>query len=157
MANDFNDFIKQIVQKPEADKEWVSTQLTQWKTYLEDFYKLIENILCENESIKIDYKEKSIFEESLGDYKVNSATISIGNIKLKLEPVVTLLIGSKGRVDLIGPKSKLLFVLKPEQENNAPDKKVVWSWNIATPPPNVSYLPLTKESFQDALMKVVNG
>lgn len=85
------------------------------------------------------------------------------------------MIGARGRVDMIGPKGIVRLVIVPKdssgpkirvnirkQDEPASKKDDVksildWDWKISTPPPNIRYFDLNKESFQDALMDILNG
>ena len=99
--------------------------------------------------------------------------LHIGASKIVFDPVGTNLIGAKGRVDMQSAKGTVKFVLVPEDAENIgwrtrtfegpdpipePVEPVEnWTWKIATPPPRVRLLELCKDSFQDAVMEVVNG
>ena len=94
-----------------------------------------------------------------------------------MTPVGTLLIGAKGRVDVVGPAGRARLVLvnseasspptikvrvsiggKPEPPAvAAPPKQIKWGWKIATSPPTVRYIELTQDSLFQALMEVANG
>ncbi len=93
-----------------------------------------------------------------------------------MKPIGTLLIGTRGRVDVIGPSGQTRFLLvnkdasrpniritgvvrgqqivpRPEE----PQMPVTWTWKIATSPPRIEYIELTQESLFRALMEVSNG
>lgn len=117
----------------------------------------------------------TLVEENIGNYQAPMTTITIGNILVKLEPIGTLLIGARGRVDMKGPKGIARLVIVPK-ESNGPSVRVEvilpgqtpspraelppvseWVWKLASSPPRITYTDLTKESFLDALMGVANG
>ena len=102
--------------------------------------------------------------------------LKIGGQEIVLTPVGTLLIGSKGRVDVIGPAGRTRLILvdreasaptikvsvhiggKPQAAAKEPlHKKINWAWKIVTTPPAVRFLELTQESFFRALMEIANG
>lgn len=146
----------------------VQNFIAQVKTWLADF--------VEKQQIVLKEEEISIFEERLGDYKTIKLNILIGSQRVVLKPIGTLLIGAKGRFDLIGPAGEFTFVLvdknspgvqvriiwdadpqKAEKEKFEPPTVREWAWRIATPPPRVKFLELNQESFSDCLVKSVKG
>ncbi|MDP8239928.1 MAG: hypothetical protein P9X24_12630 [Candidatus Hatepunaea meridiana] len=179
MANkEFDEFLKRQASHSQSKKiDWAAKR-SEWIEYLDRFYKTIESYLksyVDEGKIKISYYKKEIFEQYIGEYEAQTATISLGANRLKLDPIGTNLIGSKGRVDLIGPNGKIKFVLvdsaasapkisarvyikgeKPPSKEKLPEV-TSWAWKIATQPPHIKYYPLVEESFYDALMEVSNG
>lgn len=178
MSKKFADFIKtQQVSKADDSIDW-KKQRDEWLKYLDDFYALVESSLkpyVEKRQISISFESKQIFEEEIGSYEVKSARIKIGHSEAKLDPIGTLLVGAKGRVDLVGPRGTARFVLVDADSTGPritvrssvvgqdlppepPRKKVErWAWRRTTLPPRITYLPLTDESFQDSLLEVMNG
>ncbi|MBN4082500.1 hypothetical protein JYT13_01690 [Mariprofundus ferrooxydans] len=152
-----------------------------WKigksTYL--FFKIRLKFFLKShiESGKLTLTTRSIClrEEYIGSYDVDALDIILGDTKITLTPIGTNLIGAKGRVDMKGPRGTVKFVLVPKdssspsisiqvriQGKDMPTKEETkpiadWGWKISTPPPRISYIELEEESFQTALMEVVNG
>ena len=178
MANkNFDEFLERQASHTQSTKIDWAAELNEWIKYLGGFYETIESYLkpyVNKRKIEISYGKKKIIEEGIGEYEARTATISLGVNKLKLDPIGTLLIGTKGRVDLIGPKGKIRFVLvpsaasaprisvqvykkgeKPPSEEKLPEVKL-WTWKIATPPPHIKFFALEEESFFEALMEVSN-
>lgn len=146
--------------------------------YLSVFYEYIEGFLDEYKKagkLNFDYAQKDIFEEHIGGYPVKVLNIRLGSHKIRLEPIGTVLIGAKGRVDLIGANGKIKFVLvnkqlsnpqtkvkvwikgqEPPQEDGEP-KDIEWGWKIATPPPRIKYLDFGQGTFLAAIMEVIGG
>jgi hypothetical protein len=102
--------------------------------------------------------------------------VQIGRRQITMTPVGTLLVGAKGRVDVVGPAGRTRFVLVSSEASSpvikvtvsiggkpdslAPEvtpKEIKWAWKIATSPPTISYIELTQESLFQVLMEVVNG
>ncbi|MFM5535471.1 hypothetical protein ACET64_17495 [Aeromonas veronii] len=136
--------------------------------------ELVQSNLC---SIK---KENiTLNEESLGAYNIDSLVISFSNEKVVLEPVGTMLIGSKGRVDMKGPRGIEKFLLirkgvsspsqlisvgvsvgdaKIEQNNGAPVQDIVWEWKMLPNSSNwTNFEPVNEQTITSALMRVING
>ena len=176
---EFDEFIsKQVNTKlDEKSIDW-DAQRDEWLEYLSQFYKKVEGLLEEylkDGKVILNYTEKTIFEEYIGSYSVQALNIELGSHKLKLEPIGTNLIGSKGRVDLIGANGKVKFVLvnqnssgpnikvnvwiegeEPPEKDEDP-KIIEWDWKIATSPPRIKYINFEQDTFLEALMEVVGG
>jgi hypothetical protein len=95
--------------------------------------------------------------------------IHIGLEEIKLVPIGTMLVGSRGRVDVVGRAgtSRLLLVNKkvtsPSQlisvtivnpKNPPPAKRadlppIEWAWKIASRPPTMTFIELNKSLFAD--------
>jgi hypothetical protein len=101
--------------------------------------------------------------------------LKIGPQEITMTPVGTLLIGAKGRVDVVGPAGRARFVLV-DREASGPKVKVTvsigqskarqvepspreteWAWKIATNPPTIQYIELTQDSLFQAILEVANG
>ena len=180
MANTaFREFIEQQTAPPAAEPEvdW-DQQREEWLRYLDQFYKLVEGYMREyvdQGKVRLQRGTKTLHEEFVGDYSADTMALHIGANKIVFDPAGTNLIGAKGRVDMQSAKGTVKFVLVPAdatamgwrsrivvgEADLAPDEPVVpvedWAWKIATPPPKVRCLELCKDSFQDAIMEVVNG
>jgi hypothetical protein len=158
--------------------DWEATKCD-WLENLAHFYAMVEGYLAEfqNEGkVKLKTSSVTITEEHLGAYEAESRSILIGADKVDLVPIGTLLIGAKGRVDMVGPAGTAKFILtgkhangvrisvtirgetKPAQaapaEPDAPEELV---WKLATPPPKIRFFDLEPETFFSALTEVVNG
>ena len=180
-TKEFEEFVKRqkssAVAEPPVD--W-DKERRDWIARLDSLYKKVESFLRKYKvegSIGIEYRETELFEENLGSYPVRTMIIHIGRQGISLTPVGTLLVGSKGRVDVDGPYGKAALVLvdknvvsprprvrvriiapkekdQPEIEN---EKKVEWAWKIATRPPAIQYIDLNTESFLQLIMEVSNA
>ena len=180
MANsDFNAFIEEQTAPPtgEPDVDW-EQEREEWLRYLDQFYRLVEEFMGEyvnRGKVGLRRSSKTLNEEFIGEYSATAMAMDIGRNSVIFDPVGTNLIGAKGRVDMRGAKGVVKFVLVPEDAttmgwqvhvtvgaNPVPDLKPVkpvgkWEWKIATQPPKVRCVELCRDSFQDAVMEVVNG
>ena len=116
---------------------------------------------------------KQINEEYIGIYDVASLEIQIGAIKVRFDPIGTLVFGAKGRVDIHGPHGTVKFVLVPKTASSPMIRVIIqeapvevkdelepveeWAWKRRTPPPNIKYIELEEESFLSAIMEVANA
>jgi len=178
-SRSFDDFVNR--QAAEAEKPEIDWQarLSEWKSYLNKFYELVKGHLHRYVSegkISLSYEEKSIHEDQLGTYQVKALTVSIGKSKIQFDPIGTVLVAAKGRVDMIGSSGSIKFVLVPKDATGPTVKITIrdlgdesppqpelepfpteWAWKIATPPPRIRYIPIEEESLFDAIMEVSNG
>jgi hypothetical protein len=180
---EFSDFINQ--QKPPVEEtpiDW-EAEKEEWLRYLDDLYKMIESFLNEytdSGRISLAYQQLELTEENIGRYTVREMTLAFGTNRLTLTPIGTLLIGTKGRVDMIGPRGTVRLiladkkstgikivmmshVLEPGAAPTAPPfskeaSKPDWEWKIVvTLAPQLTYRNLTQESFFDAIMEISNA
>jgi hypothetical protein len=162
--------------------DW-NAEKTEWLQHLDNLYRIVESFLREyidRHQIIVSYNKTYLTEENIGTYEVRAMALAFGANRLELFPIGTLLIGTKGRVDLKGPRGivrliladknstgiKIIIrsqVLEPgrpptsqpySQEIPKPD----WVWKIvATRTPQLTYQDLTQDSLFDAIMAVSNG
>jgi hypothetical protein len=155
----------------------------EWLDRLDDLYRQVEGFLIGylgTGTVKIAYSSVEITEEQVGTYEAKSMTIAIGRKTVQLEPIGTFLIGTKGRVDVVGPRESGRLTLLDKDVKNlsqllrvsvnivgrspvpppAPQKDpsaIQWVWRIVTRPPKVGIVEMTKENFLDLLAEVANG
>ena len=171
----FRDFIEQQTAPATIEVDW-GQRHEKWLQDLAQFYKLVQEFMCEyveQGKVRLQRGTKDLREEFIGNYSVETLTLHIGPNEIDFDPIGTNLIGARGRVDMCSARGTVKFVLVPEDAtttvprfrvvegaNPVPEPVVPepnWTWKIATPPPEVRCVDLCKDSFQDAVMEVVNG
>jgi hypothetical protein len=177
---DFDAFVKrqQTGSNEEEGVDW-GKERDEWLGYLKELYHQTELFLKEytkTGEIKLTYRKIELNEENIGSYNAHQAILKIGRQEITMTPVGTLLIGAKGRVEVVGPAGRARLVLvdseasrprikvnvsigrksEPTAAEAAP-KKIKWAWKIATSPPSVRYIELSQESLFRMLMEVANG
>ncbi|WP_156516572.1 hypothetical protein [Paraburkholderia caribensis] len=180
MSDKFDQFVKKQVESSKSGGGQIDLEKekSMWLQKLDQLYSLIEDGLSDyikDGSIRLSFVETTLTEDLLGTYAVREAHITIGTQSVKLRPLGTFLIGARGRVDMTGPRGITRFTIvppdataprvrvtvlspgqtPPQQEAVAPPE--TWVWKIATPPPRITYIDLTPETFREALIGVVNG
>jgi hypothetical protein len=179
---EFEDFVNKEIQKENKTINWQG-KLDRWKSNINDLLGKIENWLKDytvSGKISIESKEIEIFEEAIGRYFVPSLLINISGNIIHVKPIGTVMIGTIGRVDIIGKSAsqKIILVDKnatrpsiqtfintTEEERNKNEEKikelantpVEWEWKFASEPPKIKYSDLNQESFFECLMAVING
>ena len=180
MATSFEDFVDrqhQMASETEPPVDWAE-ELKVWKSNLHGFIKKVLEFLrpyIEQNRIRVEHVKKRIHEQHIGRYEVQTIEVTIGNTRVKFDPIGTNLFGAKGRVDMKGPSGTVRYVLVPENstrahvririrskeddpEHQEPEHVATkWTWKISTPPPNIRYIEFQEETFQTAIMEVVNG
>lgn len=175
--SEFEAFVRAQQPSAQSDIDW-NKQRDEWLTLLDRLYKQIEMLLgeyVEGGQIHLRYQDVTINEEDIGTYQARRLVIKIGGKEIVLEPIGTLLIGSKGRVDVLGPagRARLALVDKDSTRPHVrvtvqvdprrppapepPAKSPQWTWKIVTSPPAVHYIELTRDSLFRALMEVAGG
>ncbi len=177
------EFKKVLDQKVRAAKEapkidW-NAERREWLENLACFYRKVEEYLAEfqNEGkVKLEKSTVTVTEDHLGQYEAECMSIQIGDDEVKLIPIGTLLLGAKGRVDMVGPAGTAKFVLTEKHSKGIrisvtvrgeakgaqeaappPTARDEFVWKLATPPPKVRLIELRPETFFSALTEVVNG
>ena len=176
---DFGAFVKreQTAFAEDQSVDWAKER-EEWLSRLKELYQRIESFLAEYiqaGEIRLSYRDIELNEENIGAYKAEQMMLRIGRQEITLTPVGTLLIGAKGRVEVVGPAGRTRLVLV-NSESSGPTIKVSvhigkteappsetapketkWAWKIATSPPIIRYIDLTQESLFQALLEVANG
>ena len=175
----FDKFVRsqQDASPESAHIDW-DQQRSEWLAYLDQLYAKIESFLDKYTSsgqIKVEHQTIELDEDHLGAYPAKQMVLKIGRQIVKLVPVGTLLIGSKGRVDVIGPVGRTQLVLvdskaagpadlfhvgkrRPHTGPRKPPKDVEWEWRIGPRPPERIFQALTQDAFLDLIVEVtVNG
>jgi hypothetical protein len=153
----------------------------QWIASVSDFYKEVQNWirpLEEKGLLQSSFENTILREEYIGEYEVKKLILNVQGDKVVFAPIAALIIGARGRIDMVGPNGRVKFVLVPkesnepkiisriiqdgidDQDSDVSDNDSIVNedhWNIATEPPNIKFISLNEESFSDALIKVVDA
>lgn len=165
--------------KPQNRADWEARK-SEWLSSLQAFYAELEAWLSDylkTGKIEMERSEVELEEEHLGKYRAEMRVLRIGTDLVVLRPVGTFLLGTRGRVDMEGPKGAVRFILTSKHSDgdqnsltftppgeqapasslkNQPEPPDEWVWKIATPPPKVRFIELTADLFFDALTEVLN-
>lgn len=88
-------------------------------------------------------------EETLGTYDVPSGLIQLGQEKLRLLPVASVIVGGFGRVDIDGPNGSVMFILSAPDQNVPRDQlRSSSAWFVSHPKQRRELRRLTKETFE---------
>lgn len=180
---DFDAFVKrQQAEEKENSGFDPEKQRLEWLNHLSSLYTQIESYLrtyVDNGTAKIGRRNIQLNEEFIGSYTAPELNLTIGRSSISFTPIGTMLIGTKGRVDVLGPlgTARLVLINKdvthPRQliqvsvtiDGHAPPalptkqaaKQIEWTWKISTPPPKMEFLDLTQDTFFNMILALANG
>ena len=180
----FDEFVKSEHEGWRSSKDnemdWQAVR-NEWLAKVEDLFDLAKGFLqpyVDSKQIVISYKSAKLNEQYLGAYTTKEMVITIGAKTVKLEPVGRLIIGSRGRVDMVGPAGRAVLVLldkeikqvsqlihvsvgfggkTPQPPKRKPESEVKAVWRIMARPPNRAIIELSRETFFNLVMEVANG
>lgn len=183
-STSFDDFVRRqseaVKLSDETPVDW-QAQKAEWLRYLDNLYSQVNQYLksyVDAGDIVIGFREVNLNEEFIGPYSAREMIITIGGKVIKLEPIGTLFIGFKGRVDVVGPLARARLVLLNEKVKSLsqifhfssrvvgksslppppnPRVDINWVWRIMTRPPRQEIVEINKETFSNLLMEISNG
>ena len=177
----FDDFLKSEEQKKKPAVDWEGEK-RKWFEHLDKLYGDIQEWLKEyiiSHKLKLEFNDIEIYEEALGTYSVKELKIFIGDKIATLTPKGTILIGTKGRVDLKGKAGNVKFILADKKATGPkfeikinwsgeekhkdsktdkikPKPQIDWTWKITSNPPSIKYTELNQDTFLQCLLEVIN-
>ncbi len=182
---DFDEFVKrqQAEKEAAASIDWGS-QRDQWLNYLNALYAQIESFLeayLSAGQAQCEYREIPLNEENIGSYTARQMFLKIGRQEVTFTPVGTLLIGTKGRVNVLGSAGESRLLLLDKKATNArslikvtvsvvgkgtppstppvsqPLEPIEWVWKIVSRPPEMKFTDLTQDAFFEMILEVANA
>jgi hypothetical protein len=171
----FDRFVSQQ-QESSASVNWSQVR-NEWLGDLDQLYSKIESFLAKYlhaGQIRLEYRIISLNERDIGAYNARQMVLRIGRQQVDLVPVGTLLMGSKGQVDVVGPAGKAEIMLVDGKLDARRPRVLVtvgvggrlasseqvrephWEWRIVSPPPERRYIEITQESLFQLIMEVAN-
>jgi len=176
-TNTFDQFVSRQ-QESGTSVNWAQVR-NEWLGDLDQLYSKIESFLAKylhSGQIRREYRIISLNEQGIGAYNARQMVLRIGRQEVDLVPIGTLLIGSKGRVDVIGPAGKAEIMLvdgkldawrprvsvtvgapgKLPVPPSEPPRRIDWEWRIVSPPPGRRYIEITQESLFQLILEVAN-
>lgn len=178
---------EQFIRRQQAESNEVSegfdpvAQVQEWKDYLASLYSSIENIMAPftaTKSARLEFKEIQLVEDFSGPYQVDMLTLSIGIATILFKPIGTMLIGSKGRVDVQGPRGSARLGLVNKKLSDArqmirvsvhvsgsppppppPSQHgpIEWAWKIISPAPQMQFVDLSEDAFFDMISSITDA
>jgi hypothetical protein len=181
-SKDFAKFVanqQETVDEPRVD--WTEVR-HEWLGELDSLHQRVVDYLqdyIKAGSISYSFTEVTLTEENIGSYLAKRMDIKIGRQLVHLEPIGTLLIGSKGRVDAVGSAGRAQILLLNEKAKSTadlirvtvtegvkgnlpprpspPKQPISWAWKIVTNTSPKKFVDLDKEPFLELLMEIANA
>jgi hypothetical protein len=178
----FDEYIDTI-QKNSADEDFYKKELDEWKQYLEVLYGKINNWMKDYVSkdiVQLKFKDKKIYEEFAGEYDIKALDLFLSGKTISFDPIGTMLVGAKGRVDVSGKNGKVSLVLVDkkltgpnvqvkiftsdkerkeyeESKKTTGPSKIEWEWKVLINQNQMQYVELNEDNFFDIVMELTNG
>jgi hypothetical protein len=181
---DFDEFVKRQQggsSVASAEINW-EKERDDWLAHLDHLYTKIESFLTKYVSsgqIRYEYRLIELNEENIGSYAAKEMLLRIGRQEVDFVPIGTLLVGSKGRVDINGPAGRAQLLLVDKEASGAAQvvfrvkvgaggrllapsespqrQEIQWEWKILSRPPERRLTEITQESLFQLIMEVANG
>lgn len=155
-------------------------QKKEWLKAIDEFYTDVTTWLSPLVGTNLFFNFETIVlqEEYIGSYETKKMYIYAKGQKVVIEPKGTLIIGAKGRIDMVGSYGKVRFIYvdkrltRPKisvqiidsamekalkkQKHVEEEAPAAFEWKIATLPPNIQYIPLNEETFSNSLLSVIS-
>jgi hypothetical protein len=160
----------------------LADEKARWLRNLEGLYGEVQRFLkpyVDLNQVAVRFEEIELTEEQLGTYSANRMVITIGRKTILLQPIGTFLIGSRGRVDVVGTSgtAQLLLLsakikklsdlirvtvhmgnqMPPTPEPTLDPSNIEWTWRLLGKPPERKIIELTEDTFLDMLTEISNG
>ncbi|RDE36269.1 hypothetical protein DV713_01400 [Parageobacillus thermoglucosidasius] len=170
------EFLTKKKEQAEKNKIDWEQKKQQWLMEITTFYKQIQSFLTplqEKGLLSFEWEEVKKYEEYLGEYTTRKLYVNFPDQQVVIEPIGKNIIGAMGRIDMIGKNGNVMFLLVDKEaespkimvhfgdglskglEKIRETKNPEYAWKIATPPPNIKFIDLNKDSFSDALLGVI--
>ena len=147
--NDLEEFFERKIEKHRETAgavDW-SARKEKWLAALSRLYESIETWLrpsVRRGLVEVRFVPKVVNEENIGRYTLEQMKLRVGGEQVVLDPKGTIVIGARGRVDMIGDEGSVMLMLFEWEE-----------WEFAVRTPALKRWPFTEESFSDALKEVM--
>lgn len=175
----FNEFVQQQNNNKDVSSFDPKKQLTEWLEYIEILYNEITSFMkpyTDKHMAEISYNNIILTEDFSGSYETRRMFLKIGRSTITFTPIGTMLIGSKGRVDVQGPSGGARLILMNKNVTNASQlvrvrvsrpgdappalptvQDIQWTWKIMPSPPKMDFVDLTEDSFSDMILTVAKS
>jgi hypothetical protein len=180
----FDEFVRREQQATtsvnETPIDWLREK-NDWLRHVNELFTKVAGFLREYVTagqVAIDHGQIELNEDNIGPYVAPTMIVKIGRKTITMEPVGTLLIGSKGRVDVVGPLGRVQLLLLDSQVRALSDlihvsvsiegrpqsppaskhgAEIKWAWRIVTKPPRTALLEVNRDNFLSLLTELANG
>jgi hypothetical protein len=142
--------MEELAKRLEIKKQEAKQQKVDWKTRKDDWLESLKVFfadvkkwlrpLVEQKLATVREVDTHITEENLGTFTVPTLSIQMPDITIQMKPVGTIIVGARGRVDILAGQRRATILLLSD------------GWKIAEKGERgLEYTPLTEGSFADLL------
>jgi hypothetical protein len=146
--NGFTQLLEKKKQAIEKNSVASKRRLGRWRMALGELgMKLTKwlDLPVKKHVVTLSRSPKEIIEELLGPYSVQKWTVTIGDRRVVFDPIATYVVGSYGRVDVIGPAASFKLIREKDDGH----------WSLVDPSDARLAVPLTKEIFEKILLAAI--
>ncbi|MBK0000202.1 hypothetical protein [Erwinia sp. S38] len=178
----FIDSENKKITEDEVEINW-DKQKKDWLDFVNDFYVKIKSWLkplIDDGSIVVSFSKVNLKEDFIGSYDLEKMVIKVARKEVELVPVGTLLIGTKGRIDMKGLSGKVQFILADKKssgvkftvkihtvngevvdsngDDSAKKNEIEWDWKIVRRGGNkIEFDEFNEDNFISALIEVMGS
>jgi len=173
---EFKKFVKD--ENDNAKKKTFNSKkrIEEFRKLITDLYDKVDNDWLNDEisdgEVKTETIPFKIYEEALGEYEVEKKVIEIGDNRITLQPVGTIILGTPARIDMIYHGKSVMIVYtgenidypsqmisisingEPERKQKDPGKPV---WKFAYRDRLLKLVTITADTFQQQIMDLVKS
>jgi len=146
--SDFTELLEKKRQQIEKNSAASKRRLGRWRMALGELGMKLSKWLdvpVRKKVVTLERSQKEIFEEALGSYSVTVWTVTIGGRRIVVEPIATYVVGSFGRVDVVGPAASFRLVREKDDGH----------WSLVDPSDPRITTPLTQEVFERIILAAI--
>jgi hypothetical protein len=115
---------------------------------VDDLYHQIEQMLAEpveKGTVKLQRRKKEVSENYIGTYAINDLLLLIGDEQVRFSPRGRNIVGSSGRVDVIGERGEGILIVQIDGR---------WGF-VQSRQPTLKVVPFTESSLAEVLQAVM--
>jgi len=146
--NSFTQLLEKKKQEIEKNSATSRRRLARWRMALGELGMKLSKWLdvpIKKHVVTLERNPKEIVEELLGPYTVNAWTVTIGGRRVVFDPIATYVVGSFGRVDVVGPAASFKLIREKDDGH----------WSLVDPSDPRLAIPLTKEVFEKVILAAI--
>lgn len=152
-------------------------QRDEWLAFIDQFYHSLEEWFQpykDKGSLDYQYAPVQLTEDSIGAYQTKKMLVQFAQQNLQITPIGTMLIATKGRIDMEGARGRVQFILadrnssrpsnisvtigSPPVNNSNPVNQPDWTWKVVLKDASrITFADFNEDNFFDALLEVVNA
>lgn len=146
--NSFTQLLEKKKHEIEKNSASSKRRLSRWRMALIELEMKLSKWLeapIKKHVVTLAKSPKAIVEELLGQYTVNTCTVTISGRRVVFDPIGTYVVGAYGRVDVLGPATGFKLIREKDDGH----------WSLVDPSDPRVATPLTKDVFEKILLAAI--